>query len=278
MVEDFSKKGLELPEQESYYEWIDETSFINPKDKPTPPPVALSFGEYQIANKTYPTPLGTYGNFTYIQAKPKQGKTYLASLIASTYLAGELPNSGDMRGHRDGKKLLYFDTEQGYFHAHNVASRIHQMAGSTNGSFLNYALRNISPENRLGFIDWKIRNTDNVGMVMIDGIADLLKSDVNDQEESNRIVQFLMSWTQEFNIHLMTIIHTNPGHEVKKATGHLGSQLERKTETTIHIEREDEHTIVKCLNSRNESFKTFAFRLINDKPIIDKNYANLLTF
>lgn len=278
MSEDFSNKGLELPEQESYYEWIDETSYINPKDKPTPPPVALSFGEYQIDGKIYPTPIGTYGNFTYIQAKPKEGKTYLASLIAACYLSGTISNAGAMKGHRNNKKLLYFDTEQGYFHAHNVATRIVKMAGGANGSFLNYALRNISAENRLGFIDWKIRNTDDVGMVMIDGVADLLKSDVNDQEESNRIVQFLMSWTQEFNIHLMTIIHTNPGHEVKKATGHLGSQLERKTETTIHLQREDEHTVVKCLNSRNESFDTFAFKLKGSTPYIDKDYSNLLTF
>lgn len=273
-MEDITK---DLPEQETYYEWIDGSTFVNPKDKPEPPPVALSYGTYELNNKTYPTPIGTYGNFSYIQAPPKSKKSYLGSLLCAVYLAGQIKEGGELKGHKGKRKLLHIDTEQGYFHAHNVFRRISQMA-NTNGNYLTYALRQIKAADRLGFIDYKLRTVSDIGFVFIDGVADLLSTDVNNQEESNRLVQYLMTWTEKYRCHIMTVIHTNPGVDVKKATGHLGSQLERKCECSIHLEQNQEGTVVKCHRSRNAEFDTFAFKLYRNKPQIIEGYTNYLDY
>ena len=56
------------------------------------PPTALSYGEKTIQTKkgdlTFPIPIGTYGNFSFVQAPPKTKKTFFISLLASVYLSG----------------------------------------------------------------------------------------------------------------------------------------------------------------------------------------------
>ena len=105
-------------------------------------------------------------------------------------------------------------------------------------------------KDRLNAIDYAIRSTDNLGLVIIDGIADLV-SDVNSIDESNEVVQMLMKWTEVYKCHIITVIHTNWGST--KPTGHLGSALQKKCETEIHLVRNefDASVIdVKCKSSR----------------------------
>ena len=48
-----------------------------------------------------------------------------------------------------------------------------------------------------------------------------------------------MEWSAKFNCHIVTVIHSNYGSE--KPTGHLGSFLEKKTETQIQLELNSVH-------------------------------------
>ena len=69
---------------------IEEKCIINTEEKILYPPVAMSIGEKSIKTKdgmkTYPIPIGTYGNFSFVQAPPKTKKTFFVSLLASVYL------------------------------------------------------------------------------------------------------------------------------------------------------------------------------------------------
>jgi len=88
---------------------------------------------------------------------------------------------------------------------------------------------------------------------------------VNNIDESNQVVQMLMKWTEIYNCHIITVIHTNWGST--KPTGHLGSALQKKCETEIHLERNefDASVIdVKCKSSRGRSFDNFSF-FVNQK-------------
>jgi len=59
----------------------------------------------------------------------------------------------------------------------------------------------------------------------------------------------------------LTILHTNPGTD--KARGHIGSSLQRKSESMIYVHKDDNISIVECQYSRNEPFERFAFT-VND--------------
>ena len=248
-------------------EAIEEDCIINPKEIITYPPVALSLGEKLIKTKygdmLMPIPIGTYGNFSFIQAPPKTKKTFLVSLLISVYLSDQNNFGGDIKGHRNNKQVLHIDTEQGKWHAQRVFKRILDMNVEDYSKFYHtFGLRTISFKQRLEFIEYCLEHkVQNTGLLIIDGIADLV-SDVNNIEESNACIQKIMEWSANYNCHIITVIHSNYGSE--KPTGHLGSFLEKKTETQIQLEANTinkDWITVKCKRSRGYSFETFSFKV-----------------
>jgi len=247
----------------------EEECYINPLEKIEYPLPAISFGTKQFETKDgvieYPIPVGTYGNFSFVQAPPKSKKTFFISLLSAVYLNDEINGiSGDLKGNRQGKHLIHFDTEQGNFHASLVFKRPMEMSGNKIENYHTYALRQLSHQDRIDFIEYclyeKLEGKE-IGLVIIDGIADLC-SDVNNIEESNLVVQKLMKWTKELHCHIVTVIHSNFGTD--KPTGHLGSALEKKAETQIQLELNTvnkELVTVSCKRSRNTSFESFSFKV-----------------
>ena len=231
------------------------------------PPTALSLGEKTIQAKggeiTMPIPIGTYGNFSFVQAPPKSKKTFFVSLLASVYLSGGNNFGGKIKGHREGRCLMHFDTEQGHWHAQRVFKRVQDMSTTKEvGCYHTYALRTIGYKERLLFIEHCLeQNKGKNGLVIIDGIADLV-SDVNNLEESNLCVQKIMQLSAKYDCHIVTVIHSNYGSD--KPTGHLGSFLEKKTENQIQLEVNTvnkEWITVSCKRSRGYAFDTFSFSI-----------------
>ena len=244
---------------------IAEDCYIDTKETIGYPPVAISFGEMLIKTKLgdelLPIPIGTYGNFSFIQAPPKTKKTFFISLLVSAYLGGSNHFSGDIKGHRKGEGVLHIDTEQGKWHCQRVFKRTLDMSGIVdNKDYHPFSLRTIGYKERIQFIDYCLnKKYKDIGLLVIDGVADMV-SDVNNLQECNLIVQKIMEWSANFNLHIAIVIHSNFGTD--KPTGHLGSLLEKKTETQIQLEANTvnkEWVTVKCKRSRNFSFDTFSF-------------------
>lgn len=251
---------------------IEQECIVNAKEKLEYPPVAISYGENLIksikGDLLLPIPIGTYGNFSFIQSPPKTKKTFFISLIASIYLSGKNIFGGNIKGHRDNKNLIHIDTEQGKWHAQRVFKRVLDMNKFDYSEFYHtFGLRTISFKQRLEFIEYCLEHkVQNTGLLIIDGIADLV-SDVNNIEESNACVQKIMEWSAKYNCHIMCVIHSNFGSD--KPTGHLGSFLEKKTETQIQLESNTvnkEWITVKCKRSRGYSFETFSFK-VNERGL-----------
>jgi len=248
-------------------ELIAEECTIDTSEVMEYPPTALSLGEKTIQAKggdiTMPIPIGTYGNFSFVQAPPKSKKTFFVSLLASVYLSGGNNFGGKIKGHREGRCLMHFDTEQGHWHAQRVFKRVQDMSTTKEvGCYHTYALRTIGYKERLLFIEHCLeQNKGKNGLVIIDGIADLV-SDVNNLEESNLCVQKIMQLSAKYDCHIVTVIHSNYGSD--KPTGHLGSFLEKKTENQIQLEINTvnkEWITVSCKRSRGYAFDTFSFSI-----------------
>ena len=248
-------------------ELIAEECTIDTSEVMEYPPTALSLGEKTIQAKggdiTMPIPIGTYGNFSFVQAPPKSKKTFFVSLLASVYLSGGNNFGGKIKGHIEGRCLMHFDTEQGHWHAQRVFKRVQDMSTTKEvGCYHTYALRTIGYKERLLFIEHCLeQNKGKNGLVIIDGIADLV-SDVNNLEESNLCVQKIMQLSAKYDCHIVTVIHSNYGSD--KPTGHLGSFLEKKTENQIQLEINTvnkEWITVSCKRSRGYAFETFSFSI-----------------
>ena len=253
-----------------FMQLIQEECNIDINKKIEHPPVAISFKTKEVSTKdglkSFPVPIGTYGNFSFVQAPPKSMKTFFVSLLGSAFCNPKGKFTRGMDSFRDNKHFVHFDTEQGEWHAQRVFKRIQWMNKGLSLDFYHtFALRKISYRSRIDFIEYYLEcmreEGKEIGLVVIDGVADLV-SDANNLEESSAIVQKIMAWTTIYNCHIVTVIHSNNGSD--KPTGHLGSFLEKKAETQIQLSR-DENKLgaitVSCKRSRNTPFEQFDFKL-----------------
>lgn len=251
------------------YERMCNEAQLNIDKEVPPPPVAIYIGD---------SPACTFGNFSASIGKPKGKKTFNVSAMTAAAMTNStiLNYRGNMPPNQNG--ILYFDTEQSTYHAFRVFKRIATLTCKSNQEINErikyFALRKYSVEDRIGMIDHKIRNTPAVGMVIIDGIRDLML-DINSPREATLIVNYLMNWTEEFNLHLHTVIHQNKGDE--NARGHIGTEINNKSETVLRVEKDkndDAISTVEAVYIRDISFPPFAFR-INDEalPELIKDYV-----
>lgn len=258
--------------EDTFFEYLLEDCAVDPNKKISSPPVAISLGVYSdFDNEVYALPLATYGNFVFIQAPPKHFKTYFVSLLTAAYIGGKEEFTGHIKGHRKGHEVLYIDTEQSKWHTQKVSKRVSMMLDSDEeqDKYKVFALREYSYNDRIEFIEKYLFHTKNVGLVIIDGVADLV-SDVNNIEECNAITQRIMTLSSKYHCAIITVIHSNYGSE--KPTGHLGSALEKKAETQIIIEKEQTPGFLsaRCRRSRNKSFDPIMFKVEKGMPMIQK--------
>lgn len=251
------------------FEKIDEECHVDLSEEMTFPAIALSYKTHTYKTRkgyqTFDTPLLTYGNIGIVQAQPKAGKSFLMSLLSSVFLSktGQNKYGGELKGHSRGGCVIHIDTEQGKFHAQRMFRRaINMNEESDLGCYHTYALRQENFKTKREFISWKLQNLVENGytidLILIDGVADLCV-DVNDNVDTRLLVEELMRWSAIYNCAVLGVIHTN--YNSTKATGHLGSHLQKKVETLININREDDIVSVECQMSRNKSFDTFSFKV-----------------
>ena len=263
MFQEQDNKADDREVDRMYYESIDAELKVELDEEVPAPPIALSFGTHSYATRkgtrTEETPIATYGNFSSIQAPPKSYKSFFTSLLVSAFLKDNRWAGDKFSSYRKDKSAYHFDTEQGKWHCQRGFRRVSDMA-NTMDDYHTYSLRTIGYKQRLGFIEYILSNAkeDSIGLVVIDGVADLV-SDVNDIVECNVCVQKLMEWSAKYKCHIVTIIHSN--HNSTKPTGHLGSFLEKKAETQISLNREEDSKVVNvsCKRSRNYGFEDFDF-------------------
>ena len=219
--------------------------------------------------------LGTHGNFSLVKGKAKSKKSFFINMAVSAAV-GEGILQNKLRGplKENLNKVLYFDTEQSKYHVQMAVKRIcRQIDVDIPNNLSTYGLRKSSPSERLKLVEHAIENTPNLGFVVIDGIRDLITS-INDEAESTNMASKLLQWSEKYNIHIVVILHENPGSD--KARGHIGTELTNKAETVITVQidnYDDDVSIVSAGFCRNKSFKPFAFRITDDGlPKIIKDY------
>ena len=199
-------------------------------------------------------PIGTLGNFSASIGKAKSKKTFNVSAMVAAALSGKEVLNYTTDFPKGKNRILYIDTEQSQNHCMIVMHRIMQMAelpaNQDCDRFYFLALRKFNPKERLAIIDDAISQIEGLGFVVIDGIRDLVY-DINSPSEATCVISKLMQWTDEYQIHLHTILHQNKSDE--NARGHIGTEINNKAETVIQIEKDKDD----CNISKVESVHTF---------------------
>lgn len=225
-----------------------------------PPPVA------QMVVSVNDVPLGTQGNILCITGGEGTGKSnYVTALIAGAIGQSEKNKDKvmDTLGvsvceNNKRKAILFYDTEQSEVQTYkNITNLLRRCGRETMPEYLKaYCLTGMSRKERLQAI---IQSMDKfhyqfrgIHMVVIDGIADLIKG-ANDETESIAVVEELYRLAGIYNTCIVTILHFIPSG--LKLRGHLGSELQRKAAAILSIEKDTDPSVsvVKALKVRDGS-------------------------
>lgn len=212
--------------------------------------------------------VATLGNFSASTGKPKSKKTFNVSAIVASALSGKevLKYKAELPPCKN--RVLYIDTEQSKCHCHKVLHRILKLAGMPtdreNDRIEFFVLREYTPDQRRDIIRWALHEEQNIGLVIIDGIRDLIH-DINSPSESLDIINELMRWSSYYELHIHTVLHLNKGDD--NTRGHIGSELNNKAETILQISKSVENgriSEVRAMHIRDREFTPFAFEIGED--------------
>lgn len=224
----------------------------------------------------------TRQNISCVTAQAKVGKTFLVKLIISTCLKkntfqnrlnSEMPNGKD--------KILYIDTEQSKYHVQLGLKQIRDIVGNEFNKVSNkidvYQFDAVGTDTRYEYVR-ELIYTKQYSLVVIDGISDL-SVDTNDLKLADKLVTDLRIWATENNLHILNVIHLNPGDLSHKMKGHLGTKLADKSETVLGVSIDKENTnvrLVQSLATRNRKPDPFAFEILeNGTPnIVDYEFPD----
>ena len=242
---------------------------IRPTDIYAPPVRMLA---QNIDGKLYT--IGTLGNISMIIGKAKAKKSFLINMMIATAL-----NKGVSYGQlqcdapADKRKVLYIDTEQSKDMVWRAVNRITRQLDVKDVNLDTLSLRSLTPAQRLEVVELAIKQSEDVGLVIIDGISDLVSS-INDEEQATIAMNMLMRLSADYNVHIMTVLHTNKDNN--NARGHLGTYFQNKAETVFCISRdsnEKDVSNVVATHSRDLDILDFSIRITEDGlPTIDDDF------
>lgn len=201
------------------------------------------------------------GDLSAVVGYAKSRKTAFCKMIARAVLMG-----GDdiVLTETPAAKVLYIDTEQSDLHAQNSYNDITKGLNEEQRGRLQYVkLRRYSQNERL-YIIYKLISELRPTLAVIDGVADILP-DTNSNTDAPVVVNMLMALASETQAHICTILHTSAAN-ASKGRGHIGSELERKAESVILIEKQKgtNASDVKPQYTRNGDFKTLRIEHTDD--------------
>ena len=209
--------------------------------------------------------IGTLGNFSASIGKAKSKKTFNVAALTAAALTNGTVLHYRASFPEEKRGILYIDTEQGRPHCQQVLRRILRLARLPEerdpDNLVMLTLRKFPPDMRLAIVDHAIGTIPHLGLVIIDGIRDLLY-DINSPKEATDIISRFMQWTDDRQIHIHTILHQNKNDE--NARGHIGTELNNKAETVMQIEVDKEErsiSVVEAIHIRDREFEPFAFRI-----------------
>ncbi|HIX87182.1 MAG TPA: helicase RepA family protein [Candidatus Parabacteroides intestinigallinarum] len=201
------------------------------------------------------------GELIGIKGRAKMGKSQFEYYLIAVMLASV--SRGSVKPMQDHYKILLFDTEQSQVSLKKCCQRALKFAGlptdKNDDRFLPFFMRPLSIEERRKVIDDAVE-AEKPDIVFIDGVRDLLQ-DFNSLDQSNDLIQWLLSLTAEHGCTIVSVLHQNKSKDDGNMRGHLGSELLNKLTDCFEVSKKDGKFLVSCTDSRNVPCADLAFSI-----------------
>jgi hypothetical protein len=204
--------------------------------------------------------VATAGNISAIQSKAKVGKSaFCGALVASLFGTPDADTFGIEGSNPHGWALVHFDTEQSPQDHHAVVQTALTRAKARECPewLRSYWLVDVPMLDRFKVLEAELAAAfaDHGGIraVILDGIGDFL-ADPNDPGEAFGLIEKLHALAVKYRCVIWLVLHENPGSESGKTRGHLGSQLERKAESNVRLEKDADGVTVAFFDKARHGF------------------------
>jgi len=183
--------------------------------------------------------IGTSGNFVTLVGLPKAGKSTFLTAMISSGISSRSCFGFELKLHPEinKKRIGWFDTEQSPYDFSRAVNRVKEFTGMGNDIF-NYMdcflVNSDTTKNIIGMIDTYLATQSQCGILIIDGILDLIDN-LNDETASKLLTRKLKKWAKDYNILIITILHL--GKKDLSSIGHIGSASDRYAQSTLVIEK-----------------------------------------
>ena len=208
-------------------------------------------------------PVGTCDNLFCLTGGEGVGKSnFVAAIISGTIAEGALDAERTLGltiiPNPSGRAVILFDTEQSEHQLYkNVRKAVKRAYLDDKPDFFHaYHLSEQSRKERLDIIrtalDMNFHQHKGIQLVIIDGVADLVRS-ANDELESVDVIDELYRLAGFYHCCIVCVLHFVPNGV--KLRGHIGSELQRKAAGILSIEKDTNpaYSVVKCIKVRDGS-------------------------
>jgi hypothetical protein len=186
------------------------------------------------------------GDISFISGAPKAGKTNIINMMLASCFVGANFNWDETllieSVHAGRNPVIYIDTEQPKPYTMGIVKKVMEIAqlDKEPENLYVFNLREFSVDERIEWLDECFQQFKNEHLYFIDGVTDFVTS-VNNEEESNKFVNYLMKKSSEKDTSIILAIHENPNGG--KFRGHIGSEAERKCGGAISIQKDRDKQI-----------------------------------
>ena len=207
------------------------------------------------------TEVCSMGSISLVTGKNKSRKTTFVVAIIASALAGKEMMGISAQLPVSKNKILLIDTEQTRYETKSMIRKIIEMSGlsdvEANKRLLVYNLRKFSSVERIQCVEFVMQYTRGYGLVVIDGIRDMVV-DINSPEEATVVSSWLLKESDERGFHILNVLHQNKSKDDKNARGHIGSELANKAQYIFEVELSGPYSSVKG-HGRQKDFQQFYF-------------------
>lgn len=206
------------------------------------------------------------GGLSVVMGKPKAGKSTIMEIILTESLRNNQETRFDTLGFDitplNGKSIVVIDTEQSKGDLKDTLSRVKQqlkLEHDPENLYYFYLRQDAEPKYRQDFVKSVLQQIPNIQLLIIDGFADMVSDPVTNVTDSKKLVADLLAYSDKYNIGIIGAIHQN-FHD-SKTVGHLGSELEKKANGIIQVEKKDGyHSISTNALRKSANFDPIYFK------------------
>lgn len=181
--------------------------------------------------------IGTAGNFVTLAGLPKAGKTrFISAAIASAIAKGPIWDM-QLQLHENKNRIGLFDTEQSPYDFNRLIKSVKKLSNSKHINHVldSFLVREDGAQGILQLINAYLESTPSCGILIIDGLLDLLDN-MNDEGKSKRIIRIFKKWTKQYDCLIITVLHL--GKSGTNTLGHIGSMSDRYAQSTLEVAKD----------------------------------------